>query len=131
VYKPLFPGQVTAIVWLAYVEPSGRCRAEEFIALLPGERRGKLQARMLAWASHGNWNSKVPFVKRMTVSISIPVYEVKSHQERLLFIRCGNDAVAIDGFVKKDDWSKKDAATLDAAMKLVTAAAADCKGGKR
>ena len=128
-FKELFPQQRSPIRWLAYVEPGGQCRAEAFLQHLPPDRRDALEARMQAWAAHGRWESKVKYVKQLTVESKHAVYEIKGFQERLLFIRCRNDAVAIDGFVKKNDWSKKDRDTLNAALRLVDAAASEC-GGK-
>jgi hypothetical protein len=85
---------------------------------------------MVAWATHGKWITKLKWVKQLQTSSRPTVSEVKGFQERLLFIRCGGDAVAIDGFVKKDDWSKKDRNVLEAAVRLVEAAAAECPGGR-
>jgi hypothetical protein len=129
-YKELFQGQRSVIRWLAYVELNGNCRMEVFLRELAAERRDALEARMHAWAHHGRWNSKVKYVKQMTVESKHAVYEIKGFQERVLFIRCRDDAVAVQGFVKKNDWSKKDRNVLDAAMKFVDAAALECGSSK-
>lgn len=54
------------------------------------------------------------------------IYELKSHQDRVLFIRCRSDAVAIDAKQKKDDWSKKDNNFLEAAVLIARAALKEC-----
>ncbi len=74
---------------------------------------------MTAWGEHGRWDSKVKYVKRMDVNSTYAVYEIKGFQERVLFVRSNDDAIAFEAFIKKDDWSKKDQATLDAAVRLL------------
>lgn len=129
-YQRLFPDQNTAIIWQAYVEPNGKCPIDAFFESIPTDRRKRLQARMIAWAEFGRWDSSVPWVKKLATKSPHTVYEVKSHQERVMFIRCANDAVAVQGFVKKNDWSKKDQHVLDAALLLVEATARDCRRGR-
>jgi len=68
------------------------------------------------------------YLKQVHAPAKTTVYEIKSHQERALFFRRTNDAIAVCGFVKKDDWSKKDAATLAAAAKWIDAAAREFGG---
>jgi hypothetical protein len=87
----------------------------------PDSERAKFIARMTELASHGNWNSRVPFVKQLKLSDSlakhgITVLEIKSHQDRILFVRDGNDAVIVHAMVKKDDWSKRDERQLEKAV---------------
>lgn len=89
---------------------------------------------MKEWARHGNWNARVNFVKQLTLApkvANVAVYEVKSHQDRILFIRCGVAAVAIDAAQKKNDWSKKDKNFLEAAVAMARAAMQECAGGRR
>jgi hypothetical protein len=130
VYRHLFPEQQTSIRWFAYVEePNGRCRVEEFIEGLTEEQRGKLRGRMIGWAKHGDWNANIPAFRRLQ-NTTPPIYEVKSHQERVLFIRCRNDAVAVEAFSKKGStWGKKEDRLFAAAMQLFAAAEAECRRG--
>jgi hypothetical protein len=86
---------------------------------------------MIAWGEHGRWESKVKYVKRMTTTSDHAVYEIKGFQERILFVRNKDDAVTIDAFIKKNDWSKKDQSVLDAALRLVDDAVNELKQGKR
>ena len=130
-YRRLFPDQRTVIEWFAFVEPSGRCRVQEFITQLEDEERGKLTARMIAWAQHGNWNTTISAVRRLQ-NTNPPVYEIKSHQERVLFIRCRNDAVAIEAFSKKgNEWGNREHNLFKAAQPLFAAAEAECKRGPK
>lgn len=130
-FRRLFPDQQTAIRWFAYVDEHGRCRVEEFITRLPDEERGKLTARMLAWAAHGDWNANLPMLRRLQ-AVSPPTYEIKSHQERVLFIRCKYDAVAIDAFSKKgNEWGKREWNQYNGGKHMYEAAAAECARGPK
>lgn len=94
---------------------------------------------MQEWARNGNWNSRVGFVKQVTLPSKfhdVDIYSLKSHQDRILFVRCHNDAVAVDGLQKKNDWSKKDNNILEAAAQIARAAMRECgergsRGGRR
>jgi hypothetical protein len=125
-YRRLFPELALPIQWFAYSRDNGPSDVELFLDGLPVARRGRVEARMRAWSELNSWTVKLPWLKQLQAPTRHTVYELKSHQERILFIRCGNDAVAICGFVKKDDWSAKDKKTLDAAMPAVDAAVAEC-----
>ena len=81
---------------------------------------------MLAWAQANNWTIVNENLMHRIKGVVPPVYELKCFQERVLFVRCGNDAVAFGGFTKKDNWSKKDQTALDALMKVAGAAASEC-----
>lgn len=131
-YRPLFPDIATPITWFGYVEePSMRCRFAEFVESLPEKRQVKLTARMIGWARANNWVPTNPEIMHRLKDTTPPVYELKSFQERVLFIRCGNDAVAFAGYTKKDNWSKKDQTALEASLKLAAAAAAECGSHQR
>lgn len=125
-YRRLFPDVSTPITWFGFVESDGRCRFEEFMNQLPEQRRGRLKARMLAWAQANNWMVVNDQIMHRIHGTTPPVYELKCHQERVLFVRCGNDAVAFGGFTKKDNWSKRAETALDALKHLARAAAAEC-----
>lgn len=128
-YRRLFPDQRTPITWFAFVEENGRCRVEEFLRQLQDAERGKLRGRMLSWAQHGNWNTNIQAIRRLQ-GTDPPIYEIKSHQERVLFIRCRNDAVAVEAFSKKgNEWGRKEHTLFDAAQQLFKAAEAECKRG--
>lgn len=89
---------------------------------------------MRAWASQGSWDIRVEFVKRLELAASVTdvvLYEVKSHQDRILFIRHKRDAIAVDATLKKNDWSKKDQHFLDAAIEVAREASAELGGGNR
>jgi hypothetical protein len=84
---------------------------------------------MKEWARNGNWHSPVGFLKKLTLPpkfSDMVIYELKSHQDRILFVRCHRDAVAVDGMQKKNDWSKKDNNVLEAAMLIARAAMKEC-----
>lgn len=84
---------------------------------------------MKEWARRGNWNSRVGFVKQMILPAKVNdvvLYEVKSHQDRILFIRCRSQAVAIDAMQKKNDWSQKDNNALLAAIQIARRAMKEC-----
>ena len=81
---------------------------------------------MIAWAHGNNWTIVNENIMHRLKGADPPVYEIKCHQERVLFIRCGNDAVVFGGFSKKNNWSKKDQTASDALMKLAIPAAAKC-----
>lgn len=88
---------------------------------------------MTEWARAGNWNTHVGFVKQLTLPSKfsdLVIYELKSHQDRIFFIRCHHDAVAVDAMEKKNDWSKKDNNRLRAAVLIARAAMQGC-GAKR
>lgn len=127
VYHRIFPDRDFPVTWYAYAESLDRCPFFDFMDSLPMERRAKLIARMQAFAEN-NWRAVTSYAKQLQAPTKHTVYEIKSHQDRILFIRCRNDAVAVNGFVKKDDWSKKDTATLKAAGRLIEAAARECEG---
>ena len=127
-YQPLFPDITTPITWFGYAEePSMRCRFVEFVESLPEKRQAKLMARMLSWARANNWLIVNPEIMHRLKDTTPPVYELKCFQERVLFTRCGNDAVAFAGYTKKDNWRRKDQTALDASLKLAAAAAAECR----
>ena len=127
------------ICWFLYEEATGRCRVQEYLDGRPTHERDKVIARMQEWARNGNWNSRVGFVKQVTLPSKfhdVDIYSLKSHQDRILFVRCHNDAVAVDGLQKKNDWSKKDNNTLEAAAQIARAAMRECgergsRGGRR
>lgn len=125
-YRRLFPDITTPITWFVYVEGDARCRFDEFCDKLPEGRRGKLEGRMVAWAQSNNWTIVNEKIMHRLRDVDPPVYELKCNQERVLFIRCGYDAVAFGGYTKKDNWSKKEQTALDALMKVAAAAAAEC-----
>jgi phage-related protein len=129
VYQRLFPDRDFPITWYAYVDSNKRSPFLDFMKDLPAVRQAKVIARMQAFAEN-NWRSFASYAKQIEAPIHHTVYEIKSHQDRILFIRCQNDAVAINGFTKKDDWSKKDASTLKASMPLVDEAVRECKERK-
>jgi hypothetical protein len=120
------------ICWQLYADDgTGRCRVQEYLDARPVHERDKVIARMKEWARNGDWNSRVGFIKRLTLPDSandVAIYEVKSHQDRVLFVRCGNDAVAIDATQKKNDWSRKDKNFLDAAIEIARAAMKEFRG---
>ena len=126
-YQRLFPDRDFPITWYAYVEPNGRSPFLKFMEHdLTVVRRMKVIARMHAFAE-SNWRSLASYAKQIEAPTQHTVYEIKSHQDRVLFIRCRADAIAINGFTKKDDWSKKDASTLKASIRLVDEAVRECK----
>ena len=105
-----------------------RCQFVEFLeGRIPEMRRGKVKGRMIAWAQANNWMIVNPEIMHRLKDTARPAYELKCFQERVLFIRCGNDAVAFAGYTKKNNWSKKEQAALDASLKLAAAAAAECR----
>ena len=124
-YQRLFPDRTFPITWYAYVGSNQRSPFLQFMEQLPTARYAKVIARMQAFAEN-NWRSFASYAKQIEAPTHHTVYEIKSHQDRVLFIRCRDDAVAINGFTKKDDWSKKDAATLRASMRLVEDAVREC-----
>lgn len=113
---------------------NGRCPARDFLDDLEVSDRDKVISKMETWAEHGDWNNRVGFIKQVQylpkMMRDLTVYEVKSYQERLLFIRCDDDAVALDGTTKKDDWSKKDDRFLKAAGRLARRATNDHSDGR-
>lgn len=120
------------ICWFLYKEgASGRCRVQDYLNDRPPHERDKVISRMKEWARSGDWNSRVGFIKQVTLPSKfeeVVIYAVKSHQDRILFIRCNNDAIAIDARQKKNDWSKKDKNFLEAAAFVARAAMMECKG---
>jgi hypothetical protein len=117
------------ICWFLYEETTGRCRVQAYLDGRPAHERDKVIARMKEWARNGNWNTRVGFVKQLTLPpkfSDVVIYEVKSHQDRILFVRCHRDAVAIDGMQKKNDWSKKDNHVLEAAVLIARAVMQEC-----
>jgi hypothetical protein len=126
-YRPLFPDISTPITWFAFIDDSGaRSPLIEYMDRLPEQRRGKLKGRMVAWAQANNWLVVNPEIMHRLKDTSPPVYEIKSHQERVLFVRCGSDAIAFGGYTKKVNWGKREQAALDALLKFATLAAAEC-----
>ena len=125
-YRPFFPDISTPIKWFVYVDESGKCRFCEYYEALPEGRRGKLEGRMVGWALANNWTVVNDKIMHRLRDVDPPVYELKCNQERVLFIRCGYDAIAFGGYTKKDNWSKKEQTALDALMKYAAAAAAEC-----
>ena len=122
------------ISWYLYQEAqTGRCRVAQFLEERPAKDRDKVLARMKAWARSGKWILNGGYVKPLDLSAKIAkkatLYEVKSFQDRIFFIRCGNDAIAIDAIVKKNNWSKKDQRSLEAAAEIAEAAMKECRGG--
>lgn len=103
-----------------------RCQFNEFMERLPEKRQAKVQARMIAWAQANNWVPVNQEIMHRMRDTEPPVYEIKAYQERVLFIRCGYDAVAFTGYTKKDNWGKRDQAALDASLRLAAAATAEC-----
>jgi hypothetical protein len=135
VFIEIFPRPPQRLItWFAYGESNGRCRVRDFLSEL--ERKQKVQwhkliGRMKAFADNG-WGPRTNFMKALTQTFSPhTIYEIKSHQERVLFVRCESNAVAVDALQKKDEWSKKDNDRLVAAARLADAAMAQCKGGNR
>lgn len=104
-----------------------RCQVVEFLESLQEIRRGKMRARMISWAKTNNWMIVNPEIMHRLKDTNPPVYELKCFQERVLFIRCGNDAIAFAAYTKKDNWGKKQQTALDASLKLAAAAAAECR----
>lgn len=134
VFIEIFPKPPQRMVtWFAFREAYERCRVTEFLADLERKQNAqwrKLVARMKAFADNG-WGPRTNFMKSLTQNFTAnTIYEIKSHQERVLFVRCKGDAVAIAALQKKNDWSKKDNDQLAAAAKLADAAMVECKGGK-
>lgn len=127
-YEELFPGITTPIAWFAYVEtPEMRCQFNEFIENLPEKRRGKIRARMVSWAQANKWTIVNEEIMHRMKDTTTPIYELKCFQERVLFIRCNNDAIAFAGYTKKNNWSKKEQAALKAFEKVAAAAASECR----
>jgi len=118
------------ICWFLYEEDAtGRCRVQDYLDRRPAHERDKVITRMKEWARNGNWNTRVGFVKQLTLPpkfADVVMYELKSHQDRILFVRCHHDAVAIDAMQKKNDWSKKDNNVLQAAVLIARAAMQEC-----
>jgi hypothetical protein len=130
-YEALFPGVATPITWFAYLEEPGmRCQFNEFIERLPEKRRGKVKAHMIAWAQAGSWVIVNPTIMHRMKDTDPPIYEIKASQERVLFIRCGNDAIAFTGYTKKVNWGKKEQSALDASEKIAVAAANECRSDR-
>lgn len=127
-YEALFPDVATPIAWRAYIEgPEMRRQFSEFIEKLPEVRRAKLRARMLAWARMNTWTVVNPEIMHRLKQTDPPIYELKCFQERVLFIRCNNDAIAFAGYTKKGDWGKKEQASLEAFKKVAVAATSECR----
>jgi hypothetical protein len=121
------------ICWMLYCERPGFCRVLEYLKNCTPNDRDKVLARMKEFARNGNWNARVGFIKRLTLSERLnvaPIFEVKSFQDRILFLRQGMTAVAFFALQKKDDWSKKDQNQLEAAVE-VAKAALKALGGSR
>lgn len=119
--RRLFPERVDRIPWLAVCGDDGTDPFTRHCGSRQERDTAKLKARMHEWAQHGDWNNRVGYLKRLDLPTAlakkgVPIYEVKSHQDRILFIRDGNSAVVVYAMVKKDDWSKKDARVLEAAV---------------
>lgn len=122
------------ICWYLYQEAkTGRCRVAQYLAERPVKDRDKVVARMKQWAGSGKWLINIAYVKQLDLppklAKRISLCEVKSFQDRIFFIRCGNDAIAVDAIVKKNDWSKKDQRSLEAAVEIAEAAMKECRGG--
>ncbi len=115
------------ITWQVWVQASGRCPFDDFLGDLQKSDRIKLIARMVAFAKMG-WDARAGLFKQMATKSSRTIYEIKNHQQRVLFIRCNDDAVAVTGFTKQTDWGKKEATTLAAAEKHCEQAAEECGG---
>lgn len=114
-----WPLRPPAIRWFVSREPNGRCRVLSFMDGLPKLRRAKLEGRMLAFSDRG-WGAQAGFMKRVKVQSEHTVYEIKSHQERLLFIRRADVAIAIEGMTKKNtEWSNKELDSVQAALTLI------------
>lgn len=120
-FDDLYPHRTFTIRWLAFCDRNGRSRVRDFLDALPETRRRLLNGQMQAFADMG-WSARAPFLKTMQTTSPHTIYEIKRHQERVLFVRCSNAAVAIDALTKKNDWSKKDANRLGAALRLADAA---------
>lgn len=117
--RPAFADDDFPIRWLLHEDDAtSRCRVTEYLDGLPAQQRDKVFARMKEWAKFGNWNVRVGFIKQLDAGPAVAMYEVKSHQDRVLFVRRGMDAIAVDAMQKKNDWSKKDQRTLDAAVEI-------------
>lgn len=99
------------MVWFCVRESNGRCRVTESLENLPDRRRGALLGQMQAFADLG-WLARVPFVKALKTQSPHTIYEIKCGQERMLYIRNGNNAIALSLHTKKDDWSRRDAKEL-------------------
>ena len=127
-------GEDLPICWYLYQEArTGRCRVAQYLAERPAKDRDKVIARMKQWAGSGKWLIDIAYVEQLILPPKLAkknkLYEVKSFQDRVFFIRCGNDAIAIDAIVKKNNWSKKDERALKAALEIAEAAMKECRGG--
>lgn len=122
------------ICWYLYEEDqSGLCRVREYLAARPVKERDRVIARMKEWARFGSWQVRLSYIKQLDLSEKLAkkatIYEVKSFQDRIFFIRCGNDAIAIDGIVKKANWNKRAQRVLEAAVFVAEAATKEWQGG--
>ena len=62
----------------------------------------------------------------------VTTYEIKSSTERILFIRCRNDAVAVMGFSKRgNSWGRKEWNAVNAAEPFFRAAVNECERRQR
>lgn len=130
--RTLFPDVKTPISWLICDESVVKHCFVEDMNRLSEVRRGKLQARMLAWARANSWLVVNEEIMHRLKDTDPPVYELKCFQERVLFIRDGQDAVAFGLYSKKVGWDKRAQKAVDSLLKLAGPAAAACKGvGRR
>lgn len=120
------------ICWLLYCK-GGHCAVREYLSGRPAAEVAKVLGRMQEFARLGNWDARVGFIKRLDLPPRLnhfPIFEVKSHQDRILFFRSEMNAVAFGAIQKKNDWSKKDQRALEAAVEVALAARAACGGGR-
>ncbi|MBN1654242.1 MAG: type II toxin-antitoxin system RelE/ParE family toxin [Deltaproteobacteria bacterium] len=125
------------ITWFLYVEDETKtCKVRNYLDKRPPEARNKLIARMKQFAEQGDWNTRVGFIKRLDLPdylADVTIYEVKvkHSQDRLLFIRHRDDAIALDAMQKQDDWSKKDHRVLEKTVKTARGIFSRYHGGNK
>lgn len=106
--EQIFPNTAHPIRWFQYRDDeTHRCKVEDFLNKRPSSASTKVRARMEAFAQNGNWRTKVGYIKMLGSPNEVSIYEVKSHQDRILFVRRTNDAVAIRGMVKKTTGARR------------------------
>lgn len=67
------------------------------------------------------WDCRTKMAKRLVLYGPlnvVPLYEIKRHQDRVLFCRRGDDAVALTGVTKKADWDLRSDRVLHQAVRL-------------
>lgn len=104
---PLFPGRNWEVQWTVAIHNDGTNLFDQYFSNRVMDK-GKVMRKMQDWAASG-WGTHVGYIKQLSAErLPFMVWEVKNHQDRVLFTRSGNMAIIYDAFQKKDDWSKRD-----------------------